>query len=271
MSLKAVHDNIDDIPEVYRDLYTERDGRYELTGIEGVKTEEDVRRLQGALEKERNDHRSTKTKFEPYSQLGEYDELMSKLDRLPELEAAAESGGLDESKLDELATKRAQSMFAPERRKAEALERDLGTLKEEVSALRAEKIQRFVHDALHSAASEAKMLSTAIEDAKLLGERVFKVSEVGEVLTEDGLTPEQWLADMQSKRPHWWPQSVGGGARGTGGSAAGFGANPFSAEHWNMGEQGRILREKGKDFAERLAKAAGTTVGGRKPSRKQNA
>jgi hypothetical protein len=41
--------------------------------------------------------------------------------------------------------------------------------------------------------------------------------------------------------------------------------NPWSAAHWNMSEQGRILREKGREYADRLASAAGTKVGGVKP------
>ena len=42
MALQATHDKLDDIPEAYRDLYTERDGKYELTGIAGIKTAADV-------------------------------------------------------------------------------------------------------------------------------------------------------------------------------------------------------------------------------------
>jgi len=77
-----------------------------------------------------------------------------------------------------------------------------------------------------------------------------------------------FLTEMQDKRPHWWPKSVGGGA---GGSGNGFGgaANPWTAENWNMTQQGAYVKENGMDKATQMAKAAGTTVGGMKPAAKK--
>ena len=63
MKLKALYDHTDEIPKMYRDLFTEREGVYELTGIEGLRTQSDVDRLQGSLRKERADHKTTRDKL----------------------------------------------------------------------------------------------------------------------------------------------------------------------------------------------------------------
>lgn len=128
--------------------------------------------------------------------------------------------------------------------------------------------------ALGKAARDLKVVDSALEDVELYGERLFEVQEDGTVVTRDGvgvtpgLSPKQWLEDMQGKRPHWWGPTAGGGAGGSRGANTGAG-NPWSAEGWNMTEQGNIIRTKGRAEADRLAKLAGTTVGGPQPKPKK--
>ena len=81
-----------------------------------------------------------------------------------------------------------------------------------------------------------------------------------------GISPEVWLNEMQSKRPHWWGPSGGGGAGGSGGQRQ-FTNNPWTNENWNLTEQGKILMENASR-ADQLAKSAGTTVGGKRPAGK---
>ena len=35
--LKTIYDNEEDIPEGFKELYTEKNGKWELTGVQGVK------------------------------------------------------------------------------------------------------------------------------------------------------------------------------------------------------------------------------------------
>ena len=63
MPLKAIHDTIDDIEEPYRDLYTEKNGKWELTGIAGAFTQANMDRVQAALDKERAEHKATQDKL----------------------------------------------------------------------------------------------------------------------------------------------------------------------------------------------------------------
>lgn len=278
--LKASHDTQEEIPEEYRELYTEKGDKWELTGITGVKTQADIDRIQVGLTKERDSHKTTKDKLAVWGEL-EHDDVVAKLDKYPELEAAA-AGKLDEAAIEEIVTKRVEGTL---RSKLSPLEREnkkLKTSNVELTEANAGFVQadtrRKIHDHLRTALVAAKVLPEAQEDALMLGERVFEITEDGAVLTREkvgvapGLDGPAWLTEIEDKKPHWWPAAVGGGARGSKGGLVGFqGKNPFSHEGWNMTEQGRILTDKGKEYADRLAKAAGTTVGGPQPKAKVQA
>lgn len=266
MTLKAVLDTLDDIPEHFHSLYTERNGKFELTGIEGVRTQADVDRLQAALSKERSEHKATKEKFSAFANL-DPQEVLAKLDRFPELEEAAK-GKLDDAKIEELVSKRIKSKLSPLEREISELKAQLSEREQLIADFKAKETQRTIFDKVREAATSAKILPEAMEDALLLAERVFEVTEDGRVLTKDnvgvtpGVDPTVWFTDLQSKRPHWWGPSSGGGASGS--KTPGGMQNPFSYEHWNLTEQGKLLTTN-RARAEQLAKAAGTTIGGPRP------
>jgi hypothetical protein len=273
--LKAFVAKLEDIEEPYRGLYQERNGRFELQvqieGIEGVKSYSDFANLNEALRKERKDHKSVKDKF---AVLGDrkVEDIVSVLDRLPELEAAAE-GKMDEGKINGLVEARLKTKLAPIERENATLKQQLGEKDKEITGFRAEKRTRTIQDALRAAiAKEDGFVSTAVDDALFVGNAVFDITEDGAVLTkDDAMDPKSWLIQQQTKRPHWWGPSGGGGAGGSGqrGGAGGLGGNnPFSHEHWNMTEQGKLVNSD-RDRAEKLAKAAGTTIGGRRPTPKK--
>ena len=268
MALKTIFDKKEDIPERFQELYTERDGKWELTGIAGTKTQADVDRVQLSLEKERKAHKETKTKLSAFGEL-DPDEIHTKLDRFDELEASS-GDKVDEDKINALVEARIKTKIGPLERennqlKEQALERD--TTIEEYET---KDIRRQIHDSVRKSAIEIKVLDTAMEDVLMLSERIFEVNEEGHVIAKDGvgvtpgIDPSIWFTEIQDKRPHWWPHSSGSGAGGSG-PGGGFSNNPFSAAHWNMTEQGQIMRTQGRDKAEQMAKAAGTTIGGLKP------
>lgn len=272
MTIKASYTAQDEIPEPFRPLFEERDGGFHLTRIEGLVTTADVQRVKTALDSERNQHKSTKEQLKGLLGERKLEEVQAMLDKLPELEAAA-AGKLDEGKLNELVEGRLRTRTAPLEREKQQLLTKAQELEQLVETFKQRETQRAIGDAVRSAALKAKVLDTAQEDVLLLAERVFEVTEEGKVVARDGapgaqpgLSPEAWLMDMQTKRPHWWPASSGGGARGGSGGPGG-GANPWSADGWNMTEQMRLYREN-PQRADQLAKAAGTTIGGARPVKK---
>ena len=84
MELELVYETKEDIPAGYEALFTERDGKWHLTGVKGIKSQGDIDRLQTALTKERNDHKKTK---ETLARFGNHDadQLANDLDELEEL------------------------------------------------------------------------------------------------------------------------------------------------------------------------------------------
>lgn len=267
--LKINVETLDGIEASFHSLYTEQgDGTFLLTGVEGMKTQGDIDKLQTALSKERTDHRALKTAFAPIVASGmKVDEVVTLIDRREELEAAAAAGG-DSKKIDGIVEGRIKSRIVPLERERDTLKTQLSEREKELEGFRTERTERTIGDAIRGAASKSQGFHAhALDDALLLGSRHFQIDEEGKVLTKDGLEPAAWLADLQAKRPHWWATSQGGGAGG--GSGKGQGSNnPFSHAGWNLTEQGRMFKEDPAK-AQQLAKTAGTTIGGKRPAAPQ--
>ena len=282
MALKAVHESLDEIPDEYRTLYTEKSGKYELTGIQGVKTQADVDRLSEAIKAERAETAKVKSQLSAWGDLN-HEDVLKKLDRIPELEAAAK-GKLDENQIEEIVTRRVngtiKSQLSPLERKISTLEKEREELRSSNDAWTQKDRTRKIRDTVRRELTSQKITDAEIhDDVFLWADRVFEVREDdGSIVTRDGvgvtpgLDPGGWLSEMQSRKRHWWGETVGGGSAGTNGRGVvpGFsGKNPFSAEHWNMTEQSRVYREMGRERCEQLAKAAGTTLGGQRPAAKK--
>lgn len=274
MALEAIYESQDDIPAEYRDLYSERGGKFELTGINGVKTQADVDRLNEALRKEKSDHSTVKAQLRAWDGLDPED-TRAQLDEIPALRAAAD-GNVDDEKLQKLVDAKVATVLAPVERENKRLKDENTEQAGRIEIYERSDRNRKIDDAVRKAATDQKIVTTALEDCLMRGRSIFEVrDDDGAIVTKDsvgvtpGIEPAAWLSEIQDRVPHWYPPSEGGGGGGGGGPGAGFaGKNPFTHEHWNVTEQGRILREHGAEKAEYLAKQAGTSVGGRKPAPK---
>lgn len=270
--LELVVDDVNSVPEQFRTLYVEKDGKHHLNiTVKGMKPEADLNRTMEALRKERSDHNQTRSKLKPFEGLN-IEEVTAQLARIPELEIAAE-GKVDDKKVEKIVESRIAQRLGPVQRERDTLKSQVDDLSKTVEGFRTKEKTRTIHDAVRGAASKAKLRDTAVEDALLFAERVFDVDDTGSVMARDnagvtpGIDPVTWLTEMVNKKPHWFAESAGGGAGGnTRGSGSGT-TNPFSREHWNLTEQGRLVREN-RAQAENLARAAGTTIGGGMPQPK---
>jgi hypothetical protein len=282
MKLKTIYDTAEEIPEGYADLYTERNGKFELTGVEGVKTQADVDRVQTALVKERKDHASVREQLKAFEGLdpNEVAATATKLEEVQaQLDAINKDGRIDEAKLEPIIAARVKQAVAPIERDRTNLERQLEAQRKataekegEVVSLKGSITSGNIERQIRDAAAEAKLVPTAILDAVLQGTRVFEQTEDGRTITKDGfgvtpgLTPKEWLKDMQDKAPHWWPASVGGNARGGSGPGGNRGNNPWAKDSWNITKQGAYTRENGEEKARAMAEAAGVAWGATKPA-----
>ena len=262
----------EDVPEAHKELYTEDDGKWNLTAVEGMKTQEDIDRQQAGLKKERDAHKVTKEKLAPWLEMGEHAEIQEKLDKIPELEALAEGGTINEDRMNELVEGRIKTRIAPLERDLKAAKEEHGIILTENNGLKADKITRTIHDEIRVAANKSKAIPEAIQDILMVATSVFEIRENGDIVTTEkngdvGLSAETWLIEMAQKRPYWWPQSTGGGASGSS-SLPGGGKNPFSKDNWNLTEQGKLIKAKGIDTANQMAKLVGSAVGNTKPPEK---
>lgn len=270
MAFKMVLDSLEGLPDEVAKEYVEKDGKFYIQ-VEGMKSQEDFNRLNTSLSAARTEAKGYKEKL---SLLGDrkVEEVVELLDKIPELEAAAE-GKLDDDKINAIVEGRIKSKIAPLEREVTTLKSENLELKSKVETFEVKEKTRTIHEQVREAAKKAGVVEEAIEDALLLADRVFELDESGAAVVKEGanvtpgLQPTDWLSDLQTKKPHWWGPSGGGGAGGNrnGGNIQN---NPFTNEHWNLTEQGRLYKEN-PSRAETLAKAAGTTVGGPKPDPKK--
>lgn len=272
--LELLYEKLDEVPEAFRPLYTEKDGKAVLTGVNGMKTQADITNLQEALRKERQDHKTAQDSLKPWASFGKTaEEIQTSLDRMAELEAAA-SGKIDEKKMEELLGTRLAAKTAPLERQLREQTAAVTTLTQERDTFRDALYRRDMVDEVRSVATEMKVQQTAIADVELFAQMAMERQEDGTYVSKSGipgvtagLTFKDLLKDMQKTRPHWWPASQGGGAGGAGGGAGSD--NPWTHANWNVTKQGAFVKEHGIEKAQEAAKLAGTTFGGMRPAAKK--
>lgn len=264
------YEDIESVPSEVQHFYKEKDGKCVLLGADEIKSVKDVYRVQEGLRKEREDHKETRRKLSQFNGI-DPTEVFAKLDRIDELEAAA-ADKIDDAKLSEMVETRLRSKTAPLERQIADLTRERDEILHQVLDFEKKETRRTIHDQIRKAGIAAKIRDTAMEDALLFGESIFTVDEEKRVVTKDGLgvtpgvEPHVWFSEIKSSRPHWWPESQGVGARGSDGRMA-SGSNPFSADGWNLTQQGNLVTQDPRK-AEQMAKSAGTTIGGPRPDKK---
>lgn len=283
VKLKTIYEKPEEIPEGFSELFTERNGHFELTAVEGVKTQADVDRVNAALVKERGDHKLVREKLQ---QFGEIDPATLPVlqEELAEAKARLETLTTEGKANVEAVQSQIDAAIAravgPVTRDKDALARQLEVSKQAVAAEAAkvkkleESIQQeHVRITIRDAAIAANVLPSAIEDAVLVGERMFELVD-GKLVTKDqdgltpGLNPKEWAKDMKEKRPHWWPLSQGGGAEGGKGGGVNLKDNPWSPEAWNITKQGQVIKSLGEEKAADMAARVGSKIGAVRPTKK---
>ena len=279
MSLTAVIESLDGVPEQFHELYEERDGQFEITGISGMKTQADVDRLQESLRKERGVSKELRGKVTGF---GEHtpetiEELQGQVEDLQlQIEAAKKEGGPSEEDLDKMAESRALMRIKPLERQIAKLQGALEEITGERDKLAANETRTtLVGSVERSAQSKDVGIQKevlAAGDIALFAERTFEVID-GEVVSREGipgitpgLSPEQVFLDIKESgsRPYWFGPTVGAGAGGGKGGGQETGDNPFKLDETtgkpkNITAAAQMFRSD-PERAKRLAKSAGKGV-----------
>jgi hypothetical protein len=280
VKLKTIYEKKRISRRLWPSLYLERNGKFELTGIEGVKTQADVDRVQEALRKEKTDHKTTKESLAKFGDL-DPEKVPAALEELEEVKAqlatATKDGKVDEGAVQERIEAAVNRAVGPLQRDKKSLETQLANKDKviaekdgEVSTLQGSIKRSKIEGILRDNAIAAKVIPTAIDDAVMVGLNMFEEVE-GKYVTKDGsgitpgLEPKEWYKDMQEKRPHWWPPSQGGGSRGGGAPLGRHADNPWSAAGWNITNQGKYITQHGEAKAAEAARSVGSKIGATKP------
>jgi hypothetical protein len=256
MDLKAEYESLEDVPEMFREIYAERDGKV-VINVQGVKTQSDFDKLNEGILREREAHKKTKERFRPFLDNNvDPNEAWDRVQRFDELQEIANSK-MDPSRIEELAAERVN-------RTKSQYEKQVADLSAELRNYQQREKVRTIQDQVRRALVDAKVVPSAQEDALMIATQVFDVGDDGKVYTKDGVgvtpgqMPEAWVREMQPKRSHWWQTSQGTGSTGSGSSVAGI-SNPWKKDATNLTEQMRITREN-PELARQLAKAAGVDL-----------
>ena len=265
MPLKAIVETLDGIEEHYHSLYTQKGNRFEFTGVEGFKTQADLDRVQVALNKERETRTQYETTLKAWGDRKPED-VLPVLDRLPELEAAAEAGKkkLDQSQIDGIVNGR----LAPIQRESEKYKTELAAAQAKVQEYEHRDRQRTIFDAVRGLAVETKANPDAYGSQygslMLLAKEIFTVDAQGQVVVKEGVPDfthgtlaKDVIGDLQRKYPSMWPQSSGGGAPGSNGGGGSVAGNPFKGN--DMTARSVFVRDNPPDKVAAAMKNAGLT------------
>lgn len=160
--------------------------------------------------------------------------------------------------------------------KTAALAAERDAARTEVNTIKAEWADFKITAALGEAFRRSGAMEQNTADYMALAKPLFTLGSDGGIVTRDGapntvpgMTPDQWIvAQLRSARPHWWPLSSGGGAKGAGGlppsagvDLSGFRSGNVTAMMSAIGTYGeaavlRALRQSGIPAPAWLAKGA---------------
>ena len=242
MGLKYELPSLDEIDESLQQFYIQSNDKY-VFDIEGVKPIEEFNKVQGALQKERNDTKALKAKLQAFGEL-DPTEVQSQLARIAELEAAA-AGKFDEAKMEESTNLRVEAKLRPILAEKDQLLAKVSDLENKLGQFEKLETQRSMEAEFKSKMKVAKIDPIFEETILLKAEKLFSKTDDNTFATTDGLflNFDTWLSQQQTNYPHWWGRSEGGGSRGSG--AAGYvGQNPFEGGVFgNVTEQMRLERE----------------------------
>lgn len=223
MALPKTIERLDDVPDIAREHYSEKDGVLTLT----LMASEDHAGLVNALNDERRLRRETerqltdmKTKFEGVD-IDEYRKLQERVKGLDDADIYDKQG------IEALVLRRTESMKSEHERVMRAKDTEIGHLKSTVETTDRKWRQDRIRTALLEAVNKAGVYEKAVDDAVQRGMGVFSdLDEHGNVVARNGddvrygkdgvnpLTPSEWISTVKASgdAPHLWPPSSGGGA-----------------------------------------------------------
>lgn len=278
MTLKAVVENIDEVPEAFRDEYVQGQGddkKWYLDVDDSIRVhtavvplantmanlKKDKQKLQDRIKELEAKVKDLPEDFDP----AKVAELTAEVERLKQ-DLAAKGGSAEEvqnlrrqyeTRITTLTQQHEEALRARDG-EVQARDQELGSILIDnglISALTDAGVKK---ELLRAGVALLRPSVKVVVDEETKRRKAVVETNLGEVELKQYV--DTWAKSEEGK-PFLAP-ATGGGA--TGSERGGGGANPWRADQWNVTEQGRVYKEDPAK-AERLAKAAGTTIGGPRP------
>lgn len=275
MPLKAVVEKLDDVAAELHALYIERDGKFVLdVEQDSIREHPNVVALSNALARQKDDNRKAKeriaeleAKIKGLPEDFDPTEVEALKEKIAELEAAADGDPKSKEKQQKDAARLREMLdqkMAAERKRWET---EKAELQRQIADKSARIAKLLVDNGLDAAMDGANIDPKYRKAVRAMLRDQVKVVDRDDgssvAVVETDLDPELALDRFVAD----WSQSddgriyvgtpKGGGAGGGGGGATT--KNPWSKDHWNLTEQGKLIREN-PTKARQLAKEAGKQV-----------
>jgi hypothetical protein len=217
MKLKLSYDSESAVPSEFKSAFTEKEGKFVLTGEIDVKTEADVQAVLDAKAHIKTELAEVKDKLKSFDGV-KVDEYKSMQNELDVLRAKMKDGGADEETINAIVEKRLAretEAFSKER------EELTSKLKDAEGFRYSTEKNKLISDSLKGKVSES-----IFDEASFVLDTHMERQADGTYLTkasdrfglDAGLTAEQAVSKLTDTRKHWQLQNVGGGAQGNSGN-----------------------------------------------------
>lgn len=251
MALKAIIDNLDDIPEALREHYAEKDGAFYLAL-------DDFGKHPGAVTLKATLNKLNREKADLAAKVAEWEPRIAALpeDFDPADWERLKSGKTGDEALAQIKEQHQRAMEQARNKHAEDLARLAGDLQERDSYIdrttRQEALRKSLREAGIDPTHEDLIADHLARQVKVAREetgerRAFVETDIGEVGVADFVADWAKSKGKPYLRPVSGPDAMGGGRRFAGE------ANPFAANHWNKTAQAQLPADK----REAMARAAG--------------
>lgn len=216
MPLNAVVDSIEAVPEVARDLYVQKDGKYHLA-IDGLVPA-------SKLSEFRDNNISLANQVKELTERYDGIDPEAWKDMQVQARRIRDKELVEAGKFEELYSERIGPMKT-------AHDRELAAERTEKTKLQSTLEGLLIDGAIRDAAAKSGVRSTAIDDVLLRGRSAFKVVD-GKAVPMDGdkqifgkdaevMSVNEWIEGLTERAPHLFEPSQGSGSKGNGGGGGG--------------------------------------------------
>jgi hypothetical protein len=186
--LKLLYSTQEEIPKDYASLYEEVDGKFKLTAIDGIKTQEDIDKVMSAKQHEVDTNKTLKSELDALKKKFDGVDVEGLLKFKQEAEHAKLKKDDPNVDLDKVKLQR----------EYDELMEKFNLSEQTISDFKNEKKNMTIKDVLAKTARELKF-NPIFDDDIFLRSSQFDISDSNEVMTKDGKTPGEFLSQFANK------------------------------------------------------------------------